>query len=43
MVRDTRSSSRYQSLIVTIDGKKCELESLHSPNALLQLGDYKAG
>jgi hypothetical protein len=42
MVRDTRSSSSYQSLIVTMDGKKCELESLHSPNALLQLGDYKA-
>jgi hypothetical protein len=42
MMRDTRSSSYYESLIVTIDGKKCELESLHSPNALLQLGDYKA-
>ena len=42
MVRDSRSSARYQSLIVTIDGKKYELESLDFPNALLMLGDYKA-
>ena len=31
MLRDTRSSSSYQSLIVTIDGKKCELESRTLP------------
>jgi hypothetical protein len=29
-------------LSVTIDGKRYELESLDTPNALLMLGDYKA-
>ena len=42
MVRDPGSPAHYQSLIVTIDGKKYELESLDFPNALLMLGDYKA-
>jgi hypothetical protein len=42
MVRDTRSPAHHQSLIVTIDGKKYELESLDLPNSLLMLGDYKA-
>ena len=41
MVREARSPGR-QSLVVTIDGKKYELESLDFPNALLRLGDYKA-
>lgn len=36
------SLDTYQSLVVTIDGKKYELESLDNPNALLTLGDYKA-
>ena len=35
-------SAGRQSLTVTIDGKKYELESLDYPNALLMLGDYKA-
>lgn len=35
-------SPYYQNLTVTVDGKKYELESLHPPNSLLILGDYKA-
>lgn len=42
MVRDNRSLAYHQNLIVTIDGKKCELESFDFPNTLFQLGDYKA-
>ena len=42
MVREPGSLVHYQSLMVTIEGKKYELESLDRPNALLMLGDYKA-
>ena len=42
MMRNTPSSVHYQDLMVVIDGKKYELESLGFPNALLQLGDYRA-
>jgi hypothetical protein len=42
MVRNPGSLAHYQSLIVIIEGKKYELESLDLPNALLMLGDYKA-
>jgi hypothetical protein len=42
MVRDNRSLAYHQNLIVTIDGKRCELESFDFPNTLLQLGNYKA-
>jgi hypothetical protein len=35
-------NAAHQSLIATVDGKKCELESLDMANALLMLGDYKA-
>lgn len=41
MVLQEHSAGR-QSLTVTIDGKKYELDSLGYPNALLMLGDYKA-
>ena len=41
MVRLEQFPAR-QSLTVTIDGKKYELESLGRPNPLPMLGDYKA-
>ncbi len=42
MVIEGSSIARQQKLNVVIDGKKYELESDISPNALLALGDYKA-
>ena len=42
MVVEGTSIARRQKLNVVIDGKKFELESEISPNALLALGDYKA-
>jgi len=42
MVREGNSVAQYQDLSVVIDGKKYELESLDMPDALLELGDYKA-
>lgn len=42
MVREGGHSAYQQRLNVVIEGKKCELESLDMPNALLELGDYKA-
>lgn len=41
MVHYGASRAYHQKLSVIIDGKKCELESLDMPNALLALGDYK--
>jgi hypothetical protein len=42
MVKHSESALRYQYLNVTIDGKKCELESVLAVGDLLILGDYKA-
>ena len=42
MVRERNSLAHYQKLSVIIEGKKCELESIDKPNALLMLDDYKA-
>lgn len=42
MVQEGTSTAHHQKLSVVIDGKKYELESIASPNALLALGDYKA-
>lgn len=36
------NSAYYQKLTVIIEGKKCKLQSIDKPNALLTLGDYKA-
>jgi hypothetical protein len=42
MVIEGNSLAHRQNLVVVIDGKKYELESIDIPNALLMLGDYKA-
>ncbi len=42
MIREGGSMAFTQLLVVTIDGKKYELESGYPANALLALGDYKA-
>jgi hypothetical protein len=42
MLIEGNSLAHHQNLRVVIDGKKYEMESVHIPNALLILGDYKA-
>lgn len=42
MARDEGSIGYHQYLVVVIDGKKYEFQSVSYPNSLLQLGDYKA-